>query len=66
MEAIEKSTGSSASADEFIPAFIYVILRANPTLINSNTEFMQRFSLKSRVYSGQTGKNSSVRIKNLN
>jgi len=54
-EAIRKSTGIPASADELIPAIIYVILTSNPTLIQSNLKFIERFSSKSRTTQGESG-----------
>lgn len=54
-EAIRESTNAPAGADEFLPALIYVILRCNPTLIQSNINFIQRFSLTSRTCRGETG-----------
>lgn len=54
-EALKLSTGSPAGADEFLPALILVVIRANPTMIKSNMEFMQSFSLKFRTSRGDEG-----------
>jgi hypothetical protein len=54
-EAIHVSTGSEGNADEFMPVLIYVILKSNPTLICSNLNFINRFSVDFRTYYGQTG-----------
>lgn len=54
-EAIRKSTSGPASADEFLPALIYIILKSNPALMHSNLSFIRRFSVEFRTFSGETG-----------
>ncbi|VDK57707.1 unnamed protein product [Gongylonema pulchrum] len=55
-EALKESrSGAPASADEYLPVLIYVILKGNPPLIQSNVKFISRFALPNRVMSGESG-----------
>ncbi|KRZ77773.1 Rab5 GDP/GTP exchange factor [Trichinella papuae] len=54
-ENLKESRGELASADEFLPALIYVILKTNPPLILSNVKFISRFTLPSKLMSGEAG-----------
>lgn len=62
-EALKESrSGAPASADEFLPALIYVILHSNPPLILSNMKFISRFALPSRIMRGESGNNFEYSI----
>ncbi|TKR92687.1 hypothetical protein L596_007292 [Steinernema carpocapsae] len=55
-EALKESrSGAPASADEYLPGLIYVILKGNPPLIQSNVKFISRFALPFRVMRGESG-----------
>lgn len=49
----KKSGKSIASADDYLPAFIYIVLRANPTMLYSNMNFVSRFAFEKRVLQGE-------------
>ena len=44
---------SLASADDYLPAFIYIVLKANPTMLYSNINFVSRFAFEKRILQGE-------------
>jgi len=53
-EAIHASSeGKPASADDFLPSVIYLLLQSNPPLLRSNINFINGFSLQQRVRAGE-------------